>query len=323
MKASMRRCAVVIGGTAGVGRAVVEALLDQEFNVGVMARGEERLESMEREFNGRVHPVAADAGNADEVERATDSIVQAFGAPSVWVNCAMLTSFSPFEQMEVAEFEQITRATYLGQVNGTRAALRVMGRGNIVNVGSGLSYRAIPFQSAYCGAKHAINGFTAAVRSELIRDGHPAKLSLVQLPAINTPQFDWARNRLEQKPQPAPPIFQPEVAARAVMRAIERSPRELLVGKSVLQLVFGEMVLPGWLDRKLADDGVTLQQSDIEDTHDRPDNIDGPVPYPSTAHGRFEGRARDSGTIVDGDMARKAVFFGVPLAAFLLGALVG
>ncbi|MBM9596377.1 SDR family oxidoreductase [Roseitranquillus sediminis] len=314
--------AIVVGGTAGVGRAVVEAFLAEGYRVGVVARGEARLQAMENEFPGRVKTASADAGVAEQLDRATDNLVQALGIPRAWINCAMLTSFSPFEMMEVEEFEQITRATYLGQVNGTRAALRVMGRGNIVNVGSGLGYRAIPFQSAYSGAKHAINGFTAAVRSELMRDGHPVKLSLVQLPAMNTPQFDWARNRLPERPQPAPPVFQPEVAARAVLRAIETGPRELLVGKSVLQLVFGDMVLPDWLDRKLADEGVEMQKSGERDSGNRPDNIYEPVDHPSTAHGRFEKRAKDSGIIVDGDVARKVVFFGIPAVAFLSGAVI-
>ncbi len=318
------KTAVVLGGTAGVGRAVVVALLKRGYRVGVMARGEDRLAAMEEEFGAqRLKAVAADAGNSDEVEAGTDAIIDAFGVPGVWVNCAMLTSFSPFEQMTPEEFEAIVRATFLGQVNGTRAALRVMGRGNVVNIGSGLSYRAIPFQAAYCGSKHAINGFTSAVRSELIRDGHPLKLSLVQLPAINTPQFEWARNRLEARPQPAPPIYQPEVAARAVLKAIETGAREILVGRSVLQLVFGNMVLSDWLDRKLADEGVEMQKSDQPEPGGRPDNIDEPVRRPSTAHGRFGTRAYDDALIVDSDLARKVVFLGLPLASFVLGLALG
>ena len=316
------RSAIVVGGTAGVGRAVAEALLDRGYKVGVMARGEDRLDEMEAAFPGRVRTACADAGIAAELESATDNIVEAIGAPVVWVNSAMLTSFSPFEKMEPEEFEQIVRATFVGQVNGTRAAIRVMPRGNVVNVGSGLSYRAVPFQSAYCAAKHAINGFTSSVRSELKRDGHPLEISLVQLPAINTPQFEWARNRLDKRPQPAPPIFQPEVAAKAVMRAIDRNAREILVGKSVLQLVFGDMILPGWLDRKLADDGVQMQKSDRPEPGDRPDNIDGPVERPGTARGRYGKRAREDAMLFDGDNTRKIVFFGVPLLTFLLGAFV-
>ena len=318
------KTAIVIGGTAGVGRATAIALLERGYRVGVMARGEERLKEMEDEFGReRLRAVAADAGVAQDIDAAADIIVEAFGTPAVWVNSAMLTSFSPFEQMEPEEFETIVRTTFLGQVNGTRSAIRLMGRGSVVNINSGLSYRSVPFQAAYCSSKHAVNGFTASIRSELIRDGHPLKLSLVQLPAINTPQFDWARNRLERRPQPAPPIYQPEVAAKAVMKAIDTQGREILVGRSVMQLVFGNMILPGWLDRKLADDGVELQKSEIPETGDRPDNLEGPVEYPSTARGRFDRRAREDAFIVDGDLARKVIFFGIPFASFLLGTVIG
>lgn len=312
--------AVVIGGTAGIGRASALALIRRGYRVGIVARGKERLAEMEREFGSdTVKAVSADAGVARELDRAADEIVAAFGMPRVWVNCAMLTSFSPFEKIEPEEFEAIVRTTFLGQVNGTRAAIRLMHRGNVINIGSGLSYRAIPFQAAYCGSKHGVNGFTSAVRSELIRDGHPLKVSLVQMPAVNTPQFDWARSRLNVKPRPAPPIYQPEVAARAVMRALETGAREILVGKSVLQLVFGNMMLPDWLDRKLADEGVEMQESDEPEPGLRRGNIEGPVPWPSTAHGSCDAPARSRALIVDGDLARKLIFFGIPALAFAAG----
>ncbi len=318
------KTAIVVGGTAGVGRATVVALLERGYRVGVMARGEDRLSEMEEEFGAdRLKAVPADAGVAKQVEAATDAIVAKFGTPDVWVNCAMLTSFSPFEKMTPDEFEAIVDASFLGQVNGTRAALRVMGRGNVVNIGSGLGYRAVPFQAAYCGSKHAINGFTSAIRSELLHDGHPLRIGLVQLPAINTPQFEWARNRLDRKPQPAPPIYQPEVAARAVLKAIDTGAREILVGRSVLKLVLGNMVLPNWLDRKLADEGVEMQKSDRREPGDRPDNIHEPVDYPSTARGRFGQRAKNDALMVDGDLARKVIFFGVPLASFVVGLAIG
>ncbi len=321
------RSAIVVGGTAGIGRAVVTALLDRGFRVGVIARGQDRLRALETDHPGQVRAVKADAGIASEVEAATGTIVDALGVPSVWVNAAMLTSFSPFERMDVDEFEAIVRTTFLGQVNGTRSALGVMDRGQIVNIGSGLGYRPVPFQSAYCAAKHAINGFTSAVRSELLRSKRPIDLSLVQLPAVNTPQFEWARNRLEKMPQPAPPIFQPEVAAKAVMQAIDEGSREIFVGKSVLQLVFGDMVLPAFIDRKLAEEGAEMQKSETDDPGGRPDNIMGPVQREGTAHGRFDDRAHDSGVIVDADQVRKLAFFGVPallaIIAFVLGLLIG
>jgi short-subunit dehydrogenase len=321
------KTAIVVGGTAGIGRAVVESLLERGFRVGVMARGEDRLQALAAAHPGRVETVQADAGLASKLDVATDTIVGALGVPSIWVNAAMLTSFSPFDRMEVDEFEAIVRTTFLGQVNGTRAALRVMNRGQIVNIGSGLGYRPVPFQSAYCAAKHAINGFTSSVRSELLRSKRPIDISLVQLPAVNTPQFEWARNRLEKMPQPAPPIFQPEVAAKAVMQAIDDGIREIFVGKSVLQLVFGDMVLPAFIDSMLARQGAEMQKSEKDEPGERPDNIMGPVAREGTAHGRFDDRAYDSGVIVDADQIRKLAFFGVPtllvIVAFVLGLLVG
>ena len=315
--------AVVAGGSAGVGLATVEALLARGYRVGILARGQARLDTLAARYGDKVVTIACDVSDADATMAAAKDIASRLGIPKVWVNSAMLTAFSPFEEMGADEFEAITDTTYHGQVNGTRAALSVMGTGNIVNIGSGLSYRPVPLQSAYCGAKHAINGFTGSIRSELIRAGRHIDLSLVQLPAINTPQFTWARNRLDRAPQPAPPIFQPEVAARAVMQAIDTGARELLVGQSVLKLVFGDMVLPAALDRKLADDGVEGQKSDTPDPGFRSGNLDGPADHAASAHGDFDDRASDTGVIVDADKARKGLFFGVPLAMLVLGIVIG
>ncbi|WP_316013475.1 SDR family oxidoreductase [Roseobacter sp. HKCCA0434] len=317
------RVAIIAGGTAGVGRAVVESLLADGWHVGVIARGQDRLTTLDAEHDN-VAVARADVSDASALDAAADDLVARLGRPDVWVNCAMLTSFSPFLETEVEEFEAIVATTFLGQVNGTRAALRLMGpTGRIVNVGSGLSYRAVPFQAAYCAAKHAINGFTSAVRSELIRSGREVTLSLVQLPAINTPQFDWARNRLEMKPQPAPPIYAPQVAAKAVLRAIEKGERELLVGGSVLKLLFGDMALPAWLDRKLAKDGAEMQKSGEPEPGGREDNLFTPAEHAGTAHGRFSDRAKDEGLIVDGDLARKLVFGGGAVALVVLGMIIG
>lgn len=321
------KTAVVAGGTAGVGRAVVEALIADGYNVGVLARGKGRLDEVAQTYGDRVMTLRCDVSDAREVSRAGSAIQEVLGPIDVWVNCAMLTSFSPFPDMAPQEFEAIVDTTFIGVVNGTRTAMALMkhhGHGRIVTVGSGLSYRSVPFQSAYCASKHAINGFSNAVRSELIRDTSDITLSLVQLPAINTPQFDWARNRLDMKPQPAPPIFQPEVAAKAVMKAVREGTREIFVGKSVLQLVFGNMVLPAWLDKKMADAGAEMQKSDRNDPGDRPDNTHGPVGgVPATAHGSFDKRAKSDGLIVDADRARLVLFAGLPLAALVIGLLLG
>lgn len=319
----MTLTAVVAGGSAGIGRATVDALVDRGYRVGVLARGQDRLDQIASEYGDEVHVVACDVSDDAAVQAAADSIVARFGAPDVWVNCAMLTSFSPFSEVDAREFETITATTYFGQVNGCRAALRVMKSGNIVNVGSGLAYRSVPNQAAYCGAKHAINGFTQALRSELIREGRPIALSVVQMPAVNTPQFDWARNRMDRKPQPAPPIFQPEVAAEAILHAVDTDAREILVGRSVLKLVFGNMVLPDYIDHRLADMGVEVQKSDQIDWG-RGDNMDAPLAgYPSKSHGSYDTRASDSAVILDSDLARKAVVVGGTALMLTLGALIG
>jgi NAD(P)-dependent dehydrogenase (short-subunit alcohol dehydrogenase family) len=313
--------AIVVGGSAGIGRSVVDALLMRGYRVGVIARGQERLNELGEMPN--VFTATADAGSASNLDSAVDELVEQLGIPTAWVNCAMATSFSRFMDISAEEFDRIVRTTFLGQVNGTRAALRHMESGSIVNVGSGLSYRAVPLQSAYCAAKHAINGFTSSVRSELIRDGSKVSLSLVQLPAVNTPQFDWARSRLDMQPQPAPPIYAPQVAAKAILQAIDTGTRELFVGSSVLKLAFGQFFAPDYLDKRLADDGVSSQKSNRPEPGLREGNLAAPVNYPSKAEGSYSERQRDSGIIVDADMARKAVFFGLPIVALATGYLLG
>lgn len=228
------RVAVVAGGTAGVGRSVVSHLIAAGYDVGVLARGKDRLAALATEYGDRVACLPCDVSNAAEVSRAGSAIEELLGPVEVWVNSAMLTSFSPFAAMEAGEFDRIVDTTLLGAVNGTRTALALMERrntGRIVNIGSGFGYRSVPYQSAYCTSEHGINGFSAALRSELIREGSRITLSLVQLPAVNTPQFDWALNRMAMRPQPAPPVFEPDVAARGVMRAVREGRREYFVGR--------------------------------------------------------------------------------------------
>lgn len=321
------RVAVVAGGSAGVGRAIVTELVENGYSVGVLARGAKRLAQIEEEYGDRVVCVTCDVSDAAAVARAGAAIEEALGPVSVWVNNAMLTSFSPFTEMQPDEFRRIVDTTLIGVVNGTRTALDVMRKrdnGRIVTMGSGLSYRSVPYQSAYCAAKHGINGFTAAIRSELIRSKSEITVSLIQLPAMNTPQFDWALNRLSKKPQPAPPIFQPEVAAQAAMRAIREGRREYFVGNSVLKLVFGNMVLPSWLDKKMADSGAEMQKSEADEPGERPNNLEDPVrDVPATAHGRFDKTARDTALIVDGDRARLVIFAGLPFLTLIIGLLLG
>ncbi|SNT35393.1 SDR family oxidoreductase [Tropicimonas sediminicola] len=321
------KTAVVAGGSAGAGRAVVSCLIDAGYRVGIIARGEDRLQQLEATYGAQVLTRSCDVSDAEAVERAGAEIEAALGPVEVWVNAAMLTSFSPFARMPSCEFDRIVDATLLGVVNGTRTAIRLMearNRGRIVNIGSGLSYRAVPYQSAYCTAKHGVNGFSSAIRSELIREGARVTVSLVQLPSMNTPQFDWARNRLSKKPRPAAPVFQPELAAAAVMRAVREGRREYLVGTSVLQLVFANMVFPDWLDHRLADRGAEMQKSQAEEPGNRDDNLDTPVPgIDATPHGSFGSLASGGGRVVDGDRARWLVFGALPVAGFALGLLLG
>lgn len=314
--------AVIAGGSAGVGRATLDALLDRGWRVAVLARGEDRLAEIARTFGSQVWTRSVDVSDGAAVEAAADAIVEEFGRPEIWVNSAMLTSFSPFDKVDEAEFRRITDTTYLGTVNGCRTALRVMRRGNIVNVGSGLAYTSVPNQAAYCGAKHAVEGFTQALRIELARQERPIALSMVQLPAVNTPQFDWARNRMDTHPQPAPPIFQPEVAAAAVLRAIDTDAREILVGRSVLKLMAGNMMFPDVVERQLTKMGVEAQRDESQPADPR-DNMTGPATHPSRSHGSFDERAEDSGIIVDGDNARKAALFGGAAAVLFAGILLG
>ena len=233
----------VVTGAAGVGRATAIAFAHKGFNVGLIARGRDGLEGTRRDVEaagGRALVLPLDVADAEAVLAAADQVIAAWGKIDVWINDAMTTIFSPVHEIKPDEFRRVTEVTYLGQVYGTMAALKHMRRrnaGTIVQVGSALSYRAIPLQSAYCGAKFAIRGFTDALRSELEHDKSRVRLCMVQLPAVNTPQFDWARNRMPKRLQPVPPIYQPEAIAREIVRAAREAPRELWIGRSALKAI--------------------------------------------------------------------------------------
>jgi NAD(P)-dependent dehydrogenase (short-subunit alcohol dehydrogenase family) len=293
-----RPVAVVTGGSAGVGRATVRRLASLQFDVAVLARESEGLSAACAEVEaagGRALAIPVDVADAGAVQAASDRIEAELGPIDVWINDAMTSVFAPFDAMTAAEFERVTQVTYLGVVHGTRAALAHMkkrGRGKIVQVGSALAYRSIPLQSAYCGAKSAIRGFTDSLRCELIHDGSAVEITMVQLPALNTPQFDWVRNRLPRQPQPVPPIYQPEVAAEAIVWAATHARRELYVGWStVVAIVFAAKLFPSIGDAYLAWRGYGAQQTRAP-CLERPDNLFQSVQGAHHAHGAFDRRAR-------------------------------
>ncbi len=300
MNGSDHRVVVITGASAGVGRATVRAFARRGCSIGLIARGTEGLEAAAdevRRAGGRAIAAAADVADADAVERAAGQIERELGPIDVWVNVAMTTVYAPLSDIAPAEFKRATEVTYLGYVYGTMAALRRMrqrNRGTIVQVGSALSYRAIPLQSAYCGAKFAIRGFTDSLRSELLHDRSNIHITMVQMPALNTPQFNWGRNKLPMRPQPVPPIFQPEVAADAIVYASEARRREVWVGSSSFKAILGNKIAPAFLDRYLARFGYKAQFSSERAQKDAPDNLFKPIEGDFGAHGRFDHEARPS-----------------------------
>ncbi|MFI7521491.1 SDR family oxidoreductase [Micromonospora globbae] len=280
----MTQSVVVTGASAGVGRAVARAYAARGARVALLARGEAGLAAAERDCRERgaadVRTYRLDVADAAAVQHAADDVVAHWGALDVWVNNAMVSVFAPTWEVTPAEFRRVTEVNYLGTVHGTLAALRHMrasGRGAIVQVGSALAYRGIPLQAAYCATKHAIQGFNDSLRAELLHDCPAVRLSMVQLPAVNTPQFSWVRTRLPRHPQPVPPIFTPELAARAILWAADRGVRELNVGGPTWRARLGDMLVPGLLDRKLARDGYGSQQTGTRVDPSRwRDNLDRP-----------------------------------------------
>ncbi|PWU46814.1 short-chain dehydrogenase [Micromonospora sp. S4605] len=280
----MTQTVVVTGASAGVGRAVARAYAVRGARLALLARGAAGLAAAERDCRALgaadVRTYRVDVADAGAVQRAADDVVHRYDGIDVWVNNAMVSVLAPAWEITAAEFRRVTEVNYLGTVHGTLAALRHMrahGRGTIVQVGSALAYRGIPLQSAYCAAKHAVQGFNDSLRAELLHDCPGVTLSMVQLPAINTPQFSWVRTRLPRHPQPVPPIFAPEVAARAILWAADHRPRELNVGGPTWRARLGDALVPGLLDRKLAHDGYVSQQTGaLVDPATWRDNLDHP-----------------------------------------------
>ncbi len=296
---SSRGVAVVTGGTAGIGRATVRELARRGWDVGIIARGQERLDETVREVQAagrRAIAVSADVADHAAVERAADAIEDTLGPVELWVNDAFTGAIAFFDDLQPDEYERITMVTYLGFVNGTRAALRRMrprDSGTIIQVGSALAFRGIPLQSAYCGAKHAIKGFTESVRVELLHSGSKVKICDVHMPGVNTPQFDWVLHRgVDHHPMPVPPIYQPEVCARAIAHVAEHPRRQTWVGLPTALTILGNRVAPALLDRYLAKTNVEGQQSKAHDPPGEKHNTWEPV-YGAevAARGSFDDQA--------------------------------
>jgi NAD(P)-dependent dehydrogenase (short-subunit alcohol dehydrogenase family) len=323
---------VVTGASAGHGRAVAEEFARHGARVALLARGQAGLEaaraSAEQLGAPRALAIPVDVADADAVERAAQQVTDELGPPDVWVNNAMESVFARVRDVAPAEFRRVTEVNYLGYVYGTLAALKRMlprDRGTIVQVGSALAYRGIPLQAAYCASKHAIQGFHDSLRVELLADNSNVKVTMLQLPAMNTTQFNWVRTRLPNHPQPVPPIYQPEVAARAVVWAAEHAPRELSVGGASLATIWANKFVPGVLDLYLARKGISSQQtSEPIDVQQWQDNLDGPVDDDRDhgAHGIFGSKAK-AGSFTTWALMHKGEVGAVVAGVLGLGLLAG
>src|SRR5579859_6900609 len=294
-----REVVVITGASAGVGRATVREFAERGAWIGLIARGQDGLEGARREVEaagGKAVVLPVDVADAGQVESAAQRVEHELGPIDIWVNNAMTSVFSPIKEMTAEEFKRVTEVTYLGCVYGTLAALKRMlrrDRGTIVHVGSALAYRSIPLQAAYCGAKHALLGFFASLRTELLHDMSNVKTTMVQMPALNTPQFGWVKSRLPHKAQPVPPIFQPELAAQAIVYAAHHTPRELYVGWPTVKAIIGNKMVPWYADWVLARNGYKSQQTDEPRDPAQPDNLWQPLDDRQDygAHGVFDNRA--------------------------------
>lgn len=297
MASAPDRVVVITGGTAGVGRATARAFARTGARVAVFARGEDGLAATKADIEsegGQALPLPVDVADVDAVEAAAATVEAHWGPVEVWVNNAMTGIFAPFHEVTPAEFRRVTEVVYLGSVNGTRAALRSMrrrNRGHVIQVGSALAFRGIPLQSAYCGAKHALEGFIDSVRTELLHDGSKVVLTSVHLPAMNTPQFRTVASRMPRLAQPVPPIYQPEVAAKAIVWAADHRRREIWVAGTTVGTILGSRAVTGLLDHYLGRTGYSSQLTEEPRDADAPANLWRPVPGDHGAHGAFDDRA--------------------------------
>jgi NAD(P)-dependent dehydrogenase (short-subunit alcohol dehydrogenase family) len=290
---------VITGASAGVGRATAQAYARCGAHIGLLARGREGLEAAAAEVEaggGRALVLPTDVSDATRVEAAAEAVERRFGPIDIWINNAMVSVFSPIKQMMAEEFKRVTEVTYLGYVYGTLAALKRMlprDHGVVVQVGSALAYRSIPLQAAYCAAKHAIHGFSESLRCELLHDRSQVKVIEVHMPALNTPHFSWVKSRLPRKPQPVPPIFQPEVAAEAILWAAQHDRAEVYVGWPTVKAIVGDKIAPRFIDWYLARNGYDAQQTAEPAEADRPNNLCEPLAGDHGTHGDFDAQSSD------------------------------
>lgn len=318
---------VVTGAGAGLGRATAREFARRGAHLGLIGRDPNRLEAVRSEveaLGARAVTISADVADARQIEDAAERIEAELGPIDIWINAAMTTVFSPLHAMSAEEFKRVTEVTYLGNVNGTLAALKRMrprNRGTIVQVGSALAYRPIPLQTAYCGAKHAIKGYTEGLRCELLNEGSRVHVTLVEMPGLNTPQFDWCRSHLPRRTRPVAPVYQPEVGARAIYWAAHHRRRQLYVGISSLLTIWGNKLAPGLMDRYLAHNAVGGQQTDETEDANRADNLWQPVAGERGARGRFNREAHRQSVQLWASTHRREVGIAAG-AAVLLGALL-
>ena len=316
MKKNRRRVIVITGASAGVGRATAKAFARDGARIALIARGRAGLNGARRDvekLGGEALVLPLDVADATAIEKVADKIEQKLGPIDVWINNAMASVFSPIKEMSADEFKRVTEVTYLGYVYGTLAALKRMlprNRGLIIQVGSALAYRGIPLQSAYCAAKHAIKGFVDSLRCELIHDKSRVRVAMIDLPAMNTPQFSWVKSRLPRKAQPVPPIYQPEIAAEAIVYGSHHPRREIYVGMPTVGAITVNKVVPGLLDHYLAHFGYDSQQCDGREDRHRPDNLWEPVDDEKDfgAHGKFDSRGWIAAALFLGGAALAAFF---------------
>ncbi len=324
--------AVVTGAGAGAGRAIAARFGREGWRVALLSRDPDRLEAAREEIErsgGEALPIPTDVADGAAVLAARDKVVETWGTVDVWVNCAMATLVAPIHELDPKDFQRVIEVTLMGYVQGTKAALDVMrprNKGAIVQVGSALAYRAIPLQSAYCTCKFAIRGFTDSLRAELIHEKSAITVSMLQMPGMNTIQFDWAKNLFKHKYQPVGGVYDPNVAAEAAWRAVHEGPRELWVGFSAIESIVGEMVYPPLLDRIVAKSGFNQQISDVPEVPDRANNLYEAVPRDVGARGRFSAKAKPKALTLDSTHTRIGVYAGLGLAfaatagaAFALG----